>query len=70
MSAAFKGSEQRFVGYRRLRRSALRHARRWFPTLPQADIEDLYQAASLSVLRTPGEVMSSVIYWRPSARRA
>jgi RNA polymerase sigma factor (sigma-70 family) len=42
--------------YTRLRRPVLRQARRWFPSLAEADLEDVYQAAWLSVVRTDAEV--------------
>jgi RNA polymerase sigma factor (sigma-70 family) len=42
--------------YERLKPPVLRRSRRWFPTLSEADLEDLYQAAWLSVVRTDSEV--------------
>jgi RNA polymerase sigma factor (sigma-70 family) len=42
--------------YERLKRPVLRRARRWFPTLSPADLEDVYQGAWLSIVRTDAEV--------------
>jgi hypothetical protein len=42
--------------YRRLRAKVLARARRWFPSLTEADLEDIYQAAWLSAIRTQSEV--------------
>lgn len=42
--------------YQRLRRPVLRRARRWFPSLGGADLEDVYQAAWLSIVRTEASV--------------
>ena len=42
----------------------MRRARRWFPSLSEADLEDLYQGAWLSVVRTQSEVrdLDSYLY--------
>lgn len=40
----------------RLRRPVLRAARRWFPSLSPDDLEDVYQAAWLSALRTSAPI--------------
>lgn len=42
--------------YGRLRRRVLQRARHWFPTLSEADLEDVYQSAWLSIVRTESEV--------------
>src|SRR5215211_3631833 len=42
--------------YRRLKGPVLVKARHWFPTLPESDLEDVYQSAWLSVVRTPASV--------------
>src|SRR4051812_47149751 len=44
------------TGYERLKPPVLRRARRWFPTLSDPDLEDAYQSAWLSVVRTDSEV--------------
>src|SRR4051812_7880025 len=50
--------------YERLKGPALLKARRWFPTLSQADLEDVYQSAWLSVVRTSSPVtdLKSYLY--------
>jgi RNA polymerase sigma factor (sigma-70 family) len=42
--------------YRRLKGPALLKARRWFPTLSETDLEDVYQSAWLSVVRTSSPI--------------
>ena len=42
--------------YRRLRAKVLARAHRWFPSFTDADLEDIYQAAWLSAIRTQSEV--------------
>jgi RNA polymerase sigma factor (sigma-70 family) len=42
--------------YRRLRAKVLARAHRWFPAFTEADLEDIYQAAWLSAIRTRSEV--------------
>src|SRR4051794_27700847 len=48
--------------YQRLKGPALLKARRWFPTLGEADLEDVYQSAWLSVVRTSSPVADMKTY--------
>jgi len=50
--------------YRSLCGPVLRRVRRWFPTLSEADLEDVYQAAWLSIVRTSSDVrdMEDYVY--------
>jgi hypothetical protein len=51
-----RGDDCSGQAYQRLKRLVLRRARRWFPSLADADLEDVYQAAWLSIVRTKAEV--------------
>src|SRR3954462_7780047 len=59
-----RGCRDATQAYMRLKPQVLRRVRRCFPSLGEADLEDAYQDAWLSILRSPAEVddLDSYLY--------